>query len=206
MSDLITVTNNIGGTVVVHAGYRVSGRSNTVDIPQSYLQAQEGARTSLATLITSGAVRATFAGSNLTAANITSIGTYTNYWQHTFYQATIATAAMVPLDVPLDPCNITKISATVLGSVLAAGESMTVDIQKINPATGVGVSILLAPVAVDDTTITVVAQPQDLSGSLDTAAAAVGSGWPVVAVLTYVPGGGATGVDFMLTVAFSALD
>jgi len=205
MTDLITVTNLIGGTVVVHSGYMVSGTSNTVDIPKAYLQDQEGARTSLANLIDSLSVRATFAGSALTSADVLAIGTSQNYWQQNFYQAAIATAT-VPLDVPLDPCNISKVSATVLGSVLAVGESMTVDIQKIDPATGIAATIMTAPAVVDDTTITVVGQPQSLTASLDATLAAIGTGWPVQAVLTYVPGGGATGVDFMLTVAFSALD
>ncbi len=205
MADLITVTNLIGGTVVIHSAYIISGISNTVDIPKAYLQENVGARESLASLITSLSVRATYSGTVLTADDILTIGSSTNYWQKSEYQAAIASGTVV-LDVPLDPCKISKVSATLLGSVLAAGESMSVDIQKIDPSTGIAATIMTAPAVVDDTTITVAAQPQSLAPSLDLNLAQIGAGWPVQAVLTYVPGGGATGVDFLLTVAFAALD
>lgn len=206
MTDLITVTNLIGGTVVIHSAYKVSGRSSTVVIPLSYLQEQEGARTSLASLISSRSVSAIYQGTTtaLSATDITDLGTSNNYWQQSWYQAAIATATM-PIEVPLAPCQITKISATVIGSVLAVGESMTVDVQKID-ATGAAVSILGAPVVVDDTTITVVGQSQPLTASINTTLNGINTGQVVQVVLTYVPGGGATGVDFMTTVAFSAID
>ena len=205
MSNVV-VTNLIGGTVVIHAAYKVSGRSNTVTIPLSYLQEQEGARTSLASLLDSLSVSAVYEGTTtaLSSTDITNIGTSSNYWQQSWYQAAIATATM-PLDVPLEPCQVTKISATVIGSVLAAGESMTVDVQKID-STGAAVSILSAPVVVDDTTITTVGAAQSLTSAIDTSLNGINAGQVVQVVLTYVPGGGATGVDFMTTLAFSAID
>lgn len=202
----IIVTNLIGGVVVVHSAYQAVGSYGTTTIPLEYLQKEEGARTSLASLLNSNSVQAVYEGTQtvMSATDITNIGTSVNYWQQTWYQAAIATATQI-MDVPLEPCRVSKLSATVMGNVLAAGESLTVDVQKFD-STGTPVSIMTAPAVVDDTTITTVAQAQNMAGYMDASLAGISSGQVVQIVLTYVAGGAPTGVDFLVTLGFEAID
>jgi hypothetical protein len=204
MSD-VTVRNLIGGVLVLSNAYKAVGKNGTVAIPLSVVQREDGVRLALSGAITNGSASATYGGGALSATDIDNIGTSNNYWQQPWYQAAIATATQV-IELPLENCNITHLSACGVAAVLAVGESMTIDVQKIDPTTSVPVSVLLAPAVVDDTNGLVAAGPVNLDSSIDAAAAGVPAGWIVQVVLTYVPGGGATGVDFLTVVGFEAID